>query len=250
MGERSIYFYILLLLLGLGVLQGLLAGIVFLLRRRGGRIANVCYGLLLTTFSLTLLHNIFVLLDWDAYLSWPLYFTLSFPALLFYYVKFNLYPRYRFRLTDSKHFVLPIGQFVFFMYVFSNPVIAEGGLQRHFYNPFYGAMEQLLYLSTFFFYLYSARKYIQFKSSHYRKEEELRVVSYMKMLVYTFSLLFVVHTIFVITDFISYEFFQVNLRSLKLFAGLGAFSFAALIFWLGIYGTQVLIWGKQAFEQE
>lgn len=246
MGTHSFYFYILMALLGLGVLQGLFMGLVFMVQRGIRARVNIYYGLLLVAFSLTLLHNIFLLGGLDEYLNWPIYFTLSFPPLLFYFVKLSLYPHYRLRLTDVKHFILPVGQFLFFIYVF----VSQPGLERHFLNPFYGALEQLLYLITFFFYLYSANKYIQHKSAHRGRNTDLRRVAYMQMLVYIFWVLFFVHTAFILTDFVSYEFFQVNLRSLKLYVGLGALSFAVLVYWLGIYGAQSLIWGKKIMERD
>lgn len=246
MEQHSFYFYILMALLGMGVVQGLFMSLVFWLQRGIRGHANIYYGFLLFTFSLTLLHNIFLLAGLDEYLNWPIYFTLSFPPLLFYFVKLSLYPGYRLRLTDVKHFILPLGQLFFFLYAF----FRQSGAERHFYNPFYGAFEQLLYLTTFFFYLYSANKYIQHRSAHPRGATDLRRVAYMRMLVFIFWGLFFVHTAFILTDFVSYEFFQVNLRSLKLYVGLGALSFAVLVYWLGIYGAQSLIWGKKILERD
>ena len=240
--NRSYLFYVLMGVLSVGVLQGIAVGLVFLLRRKPEKIANRYYGLLLITFSLTLLHNIFVVSGLRAYENWPLYFTLALPSLLFFYVKKSLYPGYGLKFTDIKHFILPLGQFMFFV---GNYLGYFGQLERSFYHPFYGALEQLLYLSTFYFYLYAAHKYIQSRSNHFRDGAGLRKVAYMKMLTGTFVVLFAIHTLFVVTDFISYEFFQINLRSLRLYVGLGVLSFAALLYWLGIYGMQLLIWGRK-----
>lgn len=239
--HRSYFFYALMGILGIGVLLGMALGIAFLLRRLPNKTANRYFGLLLIAFSMTLMHSIFVLSDLERYIVWPLYFTLSLPSLLFFYVKMSLFPGYRLKPTDSKHFVLPLGQLIFFLGIFLGYF---GRLERSFYHPFYGAFEQVLYLSTFYFYLYSAHKYIQFKASHFKDALERRRVAYMKLLVGTFVILFAVHTLFVVTDFISYEFFRINLRSLKLYVGLGALSFGALVYWLVIYGIQTLIWSK------
>ncbi|MDP4711283.1 MAG: hypothetical protein NWR67_00940 [Saprospiraceae bacterium] len=239
--HRSYFFYALMGILGIGVLLGMALGIAFLLRRLPNKTANRYFGLLLIAFSMTLMHSIFVLSDLERYIVWPLYFTLSLPSLLFFYVKTSLFPGYRLKPTDSKHFVLPLGQLIFFLGIFLGYF---GRLERSFYQPFYGAFEQVLYLSTFYFYLYSAHKYIQFKAIHFKDALERRRVAYMKLLVGTFVILFAVHTLFVVTDFISYEFFRINLRSLKLYVGLGALSFGALVYWLVVYGIQTLIWSK------
>ena len=43
----------------------------------------------------------------------------------------------------------------------------------------------------------------------------------------------------IIADFISFELLNINLRSVKSYAAFGMLSFAALLFWLGLYGIQV-----------
>lgn len=117
-GDRSIFFYLLIILLGIAVGQCLSIGVLFFLKRSGSRQANAFYGLLLITFALTLLHNI---LDFSGVYErfprvkfLPLYYTLAFPTLLFYHVKLSLYPAYELRVTDIKHFILPVLQFLFF----------------------------------------------------------------------------------------------------------------------------------------
>lgn len=62
--------------------------------------------------------------------------------------------------------------------------------------------------------------------------------------------LFVIHAVFVITDFICYEFLGINLRSVRPYVALGMLSFAALAFWLGTYGFQVLVWGRKVFGKK
>ena len=119
---------------------------------------------------------------------------------------------------------------------------------RHFYNPFYGAFEQFLYLSTFFAYMYFAYRYIRQKRRHIKDGIEAKKILYLKYLVQILFVLFFVHSVFVVWDFFSYEFLNINLRTVRPYAALGALSFAALLFWLGIYGVQVLLWGKRLFK--
>ena len=118
---------------------------------------------------------------------------------------------------------------------------------RYFYSPFYGAFEQFLYLTTFFAYLYFAYRYLYHKRKQLKDQQEARKVMYLRYLLKGFFVLFCIHTLFVVGDFFSYEFLNVNLRSIKAYAALGMLSFAALVFWLGIYGFQVLVWGKKVF---
>lgn len=257
MEEHSIFFYILLFLLGGGALYGGGVGTLFFFKRTGDKRANAFFGMLLLSFSLTLLHNtLYIAGFFEAFPKWkflPVYFTLTFPPLFFYYVKLNCYPSYRFRWTDLKHAILPLGQLSFFLVLFFMPVSYKSQIDRNFYNPFYGAFEQFLYLTTFFAYLYFAYRYTierrrEVKHRKSRTPYEVKRVIYLEKLLQILFFLFCIHTVFVLVDFVSYEFLQINLRSVKTYAALGALSFAALVYWLSIYGSQVLIWGRRVFK--
>ncbi len=246
-----ILYYLLLLVLIVGVLQAVGIGFLFFFKRSGEKRANAFYGWLLITFGLTLLHNVFLIsgaLERMPILSYlPLYYTLAFPTLLFYYVKLNLYPTYQFIWSDIKHFILPVGQFLFFAILLFTTANASLPLKRHFFNPFFGAFEQLLYLTTFFAYMYFSRRYISQKQKEVISRAERRQILYLRFLIRILFIFFCIHTVFVVADFICYEFFGINLRIVKPYAALGALSFAALLYWLGIYGFQVLLWGRRVF---
>ncbi len=251
MSTSQFFFYLLLFVLLVGVLQGMGIGVFFLLKNTGERRANYCYGLLLITFALTVLHNVWVMTGvferMPQLYFLPIYFTLAFPVLLFYHTKLSLYPLYQFVWSDVKHFILPFGQLIFFCVLFFMPIAYKSQLGRNFYNPFFGALEQLLYLSTFFAYLYFSRRYIIQKQKETKDRVELRRALYLRILIRIFFILFCIHTVFVVADFVCYEFFDINLRTVKPYAALGALSFVALLYWLGVYGLQVLFWGRRIF---
>jgi len=253
MDWQSILYYLLLFVLAMGVVQSVSIGGLFFLKGTGEKRANVFYGLLLITIGLTLLHNILFVLgvfeDYPALTFLPIYYTLALPTLLFYYVKLNLYPQYEMRWTDLKHFILPLGQFLFFLSLFLRTAEDKSEMGRYFYSPFYGAFEQFLYLTTFFAYIYFAYRYLYHKRKQLKDQQEALKVTYLRYLLKGFFVLFCIHTLFVLGDFFSYEFLNVNLRSIKAYAALGMLSFAALVFWLGIYGFQVLVWGKKVFSK-
>lgn len=246
-------YYLLVAFLLLGVAQAVVVGSLFFTKKSGDRRANACYGSLLVAFGLTLLHYVLVLTEvYQAYPQLkflPLYFTLAFPTQLFYYVKLSLYPQYRMRWTDAKHFVLPVGQLLFFILMFWQPVAEKALLDRRFFNPFYGALEQLLYLGSFFSYTYFAYRYVQHRRRTTKQVGAGRLVDYLNTFLQVLFVLFSIHAAFVLIDYLSYEYFAVNLRSNKAFSGLGILSFAAILFWLGMYGFQVLIWGRKLFFQ-
>ena len=252
-GDRSIFFYLLIFLLAVVAAQCLSIGGLFFFKRSGSRKANAFYGLLLIAFGLTLLHNIFDFTGLYEHFPQvkflPLYYTLAFPTLLFYYVKLSLYPAYELRWSDAKHFILPVFQFLFFLGLFFMPVSFKIQWGREFYNPFYGAFEQFLYLATFIAYLYCSHRYIREKRLELRRKRssELRKVLYLRTLIRVLFFFFVIHAVFVVADFVCFEFLGINLRSVKPYVALGMLSFAALALWLGIYGFQVLIWGRKVF---
>ncbi len=252
MSGRSMLFYLLITLLSVGVIQGLIVGFLFFFKKSGEKRANFFFGLLLITFGLTLLHNIFKITNtfeqYPIFSYLPIYFTLSFPTLLFFYVKLDLYPNYKLKGSDVKHFLLPLGQFTFFMMFFFKLFKQEYALERQFYSPFFGAFEQLLYLIFFFMYMYFSYRYILQKKKWARTKTERKKVNYHYLLIQILFILFSIHTIFVLVDFISYDFFNIDLQTINLFAALGVLSFAALVFWLGTYGFQVLVWGRKLFK--
>lgn len=249
MNLETILYYLFLATMALSMAQGLFIGLLYFFRRTGERRANYFYGVLLLTFGATLAHNLMVLTGFfERHPQWyflPIYFTLAFPPLLFYHVKLSLYPSYRFKPTDLKHFILPLMQFVFFVVMFFTDVAWKSQVGRRFFNPFFGALEQALYLGAFFAYLYFAWRYVKQKAQQLSHRTEARLTAYLRQFIRFFLLLFCVHVVFVVADFVCYEFFSINLRVVKPYAALGALSFAALLVWLGIYGFQVLWWGRK-----
>lgn len=249
---HSIFFYLLLLIMGMGILQSVSIGGLFFFKQSGVKRGNYYYGVLLICIGLTLLHNVFVITGfYELYPAWyflPIYYTLALPTLLFYYVKFTLYPAYRLKISDVKHFILPGGQFAFFVVLFFSPVAYKSQIGRDFFNPFFGALEQLLYLTTFFAYMYFAYRYIRHKKKAMRHPKEARQIMYLSKLIEILFVLFAIHAVFVVADFVSYDLLNINMRDSKIYAAAGVLSFAALVFWLGTYGFQVLLWGRRVFK--
>jgi hypothetical protein len=249
---ETLLYYLFLAVMALSMAQGLLIGSLFFLKKSGDRRANAFYGLLLLAFGCTLAHNILTLTGSYAHYPrlyfLPIYFTLALPPLLFYHVKFSVYPAYQFRWTDLKHFVLPVAQWLFFWGMFFTDVEYKSEYGRRFFNPFFGAAEQALYLGTFIAYWYFARRYVRQKAQQNLQRGEARLVAYLRNLLKILFVLFAIHLVFVVADFVCYEFFGINLRVAKPYAALGALSFAALLDWLGVYGFQVLLWGRKVFR--
>ena len=251
---HSFLYYLLLIALTGGVLSSVGIGGLFYFKRTGVKRANLFFGTLLICIGFTLLHNILYITgfydNYPRFKFFPIYFTLAFPSLLFYYVKLTVYPAYRIKLSDCKHFLLPLAQWLFFWMTLFQPLADKINAGRYFYNPFYGGLEQAIYLSSFFAYLYFSYRYIRYKRSKSLSIKEGRKVWYLNKLIKGLFVLFGVHAAFVLTDFFCYEFLNINLRTVKIYAGLGALSFAALVYFLSVYGFQVLFWGRKLFGNQ
>lgn len=254
LGNHSIPFYVLIAIMAIGVLQAGITGALFFFKSSGIKRSNYFFGLLLICFALTLLHNILIVCDfYEDHPRWkflPIYFTLSFPVLLFYYVKLDLYPSYKLKWSDAKHFILPVGQFLFLLVNCLLPLEQKAQTDRFFYSFFYGAIEQGLYLILFFAYLYFARRYIVQKRRDNRDPSQVRRLFYLRKLVKILFILFVFHSVMVVSDFIAWEVFRHNMQASKPYAALGVLSFTALVWWLGTYGFQVLLWGRRVFGRK
>jgi hypothetical protein len=254
--DKTIFFYLLVFILVVCVLQALSIGGLFFFKSSGDRRANWFFGALLIAFGLTLLHHIFTfvgLYDYYPRLKFlPLYFTLSFPPLLFFHVKLSLYPSYKLKWTDAKHFAIPLGQAMFFTTLFFMPVSYKSQIERSFFNPFYGAFEQGLYLVGIYAYLYFAHRYIKQKRLSLKgrnRPREVKAVFYLRTLIRILLVLFIIHTAFVVGDFTYFILFEINFRAVRAYVAFGMLSFAALGFWLGTYGFQVLFWGRKVFRR-
>lgn len=234
----------------LGSFGSIAIGGLFFFKRSGVRLGNAFYGLLLLGIGLTQLYIVLEVINFfDDYSSWrflPIYFTLTLPSLLFFYVKLHVYPSYRLRWSDSKHFVLGLGQWMVFWIFFLQPP-ENRPAERNFYSLFYGGLEIALYLFLFVAYMYFAYRYIKQRQLQLRRSRLPRKLWYLKNLVKGLFILFAIHAIFVLSEFFFREYLGVNLGSISYYAGLGALSFAALVYWLALYGFQVLFWGRKVF---
>lgn len=252
--SHSVYYWILIVLLLLGVMAGLGTASLLWLRGVGRLQARSALAGFLSALGFTLLFHTLVFTGFfqthPRWLFLPVYATLWIPVLLFYYVKLTLYPRYNMRLTDVKHFILPLGQFLFFLVVFFAPVSYKEKLDRAFWNPFYGALEQILYLLGFYLYSYFAYRYMRRKERNAHTKREHWQIVYLKQLLKGLLILFSVHAVFVVSDAAMYRLMGINMRSEPLYIALGMLSFAGLAWWTGIYGVQASVWGRQLFTKK
>ncbi|MFK8162417.1 MAG: hypothetical protein AB8H12_08130 [Lewinella sp.] len=227
---------------------GLGIGALFFLKQSGEQRANRLYGTLLLLGGLTQLH---FALDFGGYLIThptlrylPIYFSLWLPVLLFSHVKISLFPAYRFRWTDLKHLSLPIGQTIYFLVIWLVPSLRnEEG--RYFYNPFYGGLEQALFLAGWPLYVFFSALYLRRKRAMLGARSLPRLLWYLRKLLKGVLLFILAYAILSGADFLAYKYHLADLRSQPWYAGAQALSFTVLLLWLCVYGVQVLVWGRR-----
>lgn len=230
------------------ITAALLIGGLFFRKASGDLRANILYGTLLIMGGLTQLH---FLLDFGGWLAdhppmrfWPIYFSLWLPVLLFFHVKISLYPRYRFRWTDLKHLSLPIGQTIYFLVVWAFPDFRhEEG--RYFYNPFYGGLEQALFLAGWPLYVFFSYLYFRRRRRELKKRSLPRLMWYIRKLLKGCLLFILAYAILSGADFLAYKFHWADLRGRVWYAGAQALTYTVLLLWLCVYGGQVLVWGRK-----
>jgi len=236
------------LLMAATLLAAIGIGGLFFLKRSGEQRANRLYGLLLILGGLTQLHFLFDfwgwLHDYPALRYLPIYFSLWLPVLLFSHVKVSLYPTYRFHWSDLKHLSLPIGQTIYFIGIFLFPSLRhEDG--RYFYNPFYGGLEQALFLAGWPLYVLFSALYLRRKRRQLRRRSLPRLLWYLRKLLKGCLLFILAYAILSVADFITYKYLAVDLRRQAWYTGIQALSFTVLLLWLCVYGVQVLFWGRK-----
>lgn len=245
---RLIFYYLPAGLMAVSLLAAIGIGGLFFLKGSGDRRANCLYGGLLLAGGLTQLH--FLLLfggftESRPQLEFlPIYFTLWLPVLLFLHVKISLYPRYRLRIGDLKHFIFPIAQLLFFVGIWLVPEFRrpEG---RYFYSPFYGGLEQALYLVIWPAYIIFAYQYLRRKRAQLGRRSLPRLLWYLRKLLKGSMLFVIAYAILAVSDFISYNYFFVDMRSQDWYAGAQSLTYTVLLLWLTTYGFQVLLWGRR-----
>lgn len=231
--------YVVLSIMLFSVLLGLLGSAHQFVRRSGTGKANNSLAFLLLTFSFSIF-NILLLRtsifgDYQHLYQLPLWFTLSFGPLLFYYVKYKLFPTYQFRGSDLKHLVLPSIQLVLVFFVSLQPQKDQLLIWQNFIRPIYGPVEYSLFLLFFFLYASFSYRYIRYKLAQLRKqgqEWEIDTANSLRHLVRRLTILAFVYSFFALTDFVAFRFFQHNLRQVEGYTHIGDLALSGMLLWL------------------
>jgi len=237
---------IIAVLMSLGVLAGMVLGVIFVFRRIGNQKSNLFFAALLFAFGLSLLNIIFIgkgLQEYYPKLRFlPIRFTLALGPFFFYFVKFSLFPSYELRRTDIKHFLLPIWQLSFYLIVGFRSVEFKSQLGETFMQPFYRDFEQVLFLITFWMYLFLAYRYIRYRLALLRRRGhpwQIQKMMWLRRVVRITVLLIAGYSFYFLTDFVGYHFFRLNLHHTSWFTYTGDLFFTGIVLWLSYAGFRI-----------
>ena len=228
-----------------GVLSGLGIASLFLIRKtQPNKWSNWLFAGLLTTMSLTLLDKFLNFMEitkrHPSVSVLPIYLSFAFGPLLFYYVKTRLYRSFDLDRSDFKHFILPTVQFALLVMMTFRDADAKATFRTDFFSPFYGNFEKGVFIMQFFCYIYFSYRFITHqKAALMQKRKSLMtgrrhvlVVGWLKRMVKTLFILFGIHASFILTDYFSYRFFDLNLQAKNIFSACYELSFTAMLGWL------------------
>ena len=223
------------------IVAGLVVMALYFSRTYGNRKANICYGFLLLTFTLSLANNLLHQKVSTDFFFLPIWYTFLFGPLFFFYIKFMLYPAYRVRFSDLKHLFLPILQASFYWIVFLQSTERKLEIHEQLYLPWFKTIEGGLYILSFFGYLALSYRYLKYKESTLRISGfpwQRKKIKWQKVYVRVLFLLAGLNTFYILTDFAAYNFLNINLYNIPSFGRLIDLSFSVVLFWLAWKGWQ------------
>lgn len=223
---------------------GMILALLYTLRQRWSRRANLFFAVTIALMCLGLirvgLYHTGAIAEQAKWYFLPVWFCLSFGPCLFYATKFRLFPAYRLRLTDLKHFVLPLLQLLFYVYFLFISSKSKTEIFETFVLGRYKFAEGLLFLLTFFGYLFLSLRYVKYKQARLRLFQRTDSLQHLRRWERMLKMVFLAALInfgYIIVDFIAYNFFATNLIDLWGFQFWSDLSYALFPLVLVYYGS-------------
>lgn len=224
----------------------------YFFRRVGKRESNLLFSFFLGVLALSLLHNLLVNIgifnNQPQFYFIPIWYTLSFGPLLFFFVKSRLFRPFHLQKKDFKHFILPLLQATFYLSVGFRDASFKAQLWGGSYVPLYKPIEGLFYIVGFSFYLYFAYRFIRYKTALAKRQKafdwEMDKIKRLRQMVKGLIVLFSISGAYIIVDFFIYRFFGLNLYNLRGFTYIGDLSFTGMVLWVSFYALKNTFWLK------
>ena len=151
---------------GLLVAAALATAGVYAIKRSGNRSANVFFALTLAAFALSIgalvLEHLGLTTRSPRLRYLPVWMTWTIGPAWFYYVKFSLFPAYRFRWTDLKHFAAPLAQVLFYLGVFLSG--RTGLAPDRLLGVEATTLDEAVFLASVVGYLFAGYRYLRYRA--------------------------------------------------------------------------------------
>jgi len=226
-----------LLFVGAGVLAALIIAILLVVEKSNSNQANRVLAVLLILSSLTLIN---LIIDFTGlnYINrnlffLPLRYTLAIGPLLYFYVRFSLFPSHRFKLIDAFHLVLPLAQACFYLWLGFRGYAFKTKIWLNIIRP-YGEWEDIAFTLGLPFYLVLSFLLIRnYKQLNPNAKHQLRWMNRLLLII-----IFVI-TVNLIYEAIDYSFtlgFAPNWCCPSWYFAPQMFFFGLLLFWMAFNG--------------
>ncbi len=245
-----------LLLIILGALP---QGLYFMWKKNPSRpLAHFIYGLLLLSSSFVLMDRFIQFTRLNFWHKELLFFPTNVSFLIgpfvFFFVKSQLYPQFKFQRADIKHFILPITQIIVLALIALTSAETKENLLSYFFSPATGNFERgvfAIHCTTYLYFAYRFVKHARAKAEKTMTTQNTKsitsalryqflIVGWLKRCYKVLITWFGIHAAFIVTDYFSYKLFDVNLQTKTLFSALYELSFAAFVAWLMLNGLFIL----------
>lgn len=201
---------------GGAVILGLVIGGLLLRGNRKQRRAEIYLGLLIIAYTLMLFNMLLAeagIMSRFQYLYFlPLYYTLSFGPLTYFFIKSKLSPGFTVKKTNALHAVLPLLQACFYFAIGFRSVDYKSELWRTFIAPFYQNFEATVYWVSFSIYLWFSFRLL--KDNRAENPWKIQQLKWMRTLLFYLSIPFVIVVIYGIVNFVLWEYYQINLYNI------------------------------------
>lgn len=226
-----------LLFVGAGILAALIIAILLIVEKSNTDKANRVLAALLILSSLTLIDLIIDFTNLNALnrnlFFLPLRYTLAIGPLLYYYVRFSLFPSHRFKLIDTLHLVLPLAQALFYLWLGFRTYAFKTKIWLNVIRP-YGEWEDIAFTLGLPSYVLLSFLLIQsYKRLNPKAKHQLR---WMNRLLFIIALVIAVNIIYEAFDYSFTLGFAPNWCCPSWFFAPQMFFFGLLLFWMAFNG--------------
>lgn len=130
----------------------------------------------------------------------PVYMTLAVGPVFFHYVKARLYPAFRMRRKDIKHFLPAVGQISAYIALWAQRDGIKDDLWNGFYRYYLHPVENLFFVATGLVYLFFAHRFIRYEIGVRKKDEGLLVSIRLKRTTKVLALFLLVYAGYLVDD--------------------------------------------------